>query len=260
MYAFNATDCDLLCASYRDFEKVMEGIIDPDLISSHLFFWIAGIVASVGICVQFLMAQPEFTGKLSLWPIGYIGLWTVLGASCLVAAIRVWPDTFDKLVSWFVRRGGRRRPITLNDSVPVFLTVTAAAGFALLGATTSAPFAVLTATLVLVIAFAREALEAPTPRGRDVIQRLRGFREFLLRADADRLTRENSAGATPQLLEQYSGYAVAFGIDLGFGQDFAAGLSDLLEFNRGFQPWPENIGLKISRNTGPIELNLRNKG
>lgn len=253
-YAFNATDCDLLCNAYRQFKNVVDGITDPDLISSHLFLWIIGIACSVYVLVEWFFVNPTLLAGLSAWYVIYIGVWTALGASCLISAIYIWPDAIRKVCSWFVP-SRRRRRLTLNDAVPVFLTATAAGGFALLGAATSSQFAALIATLVAIIAAARWAMEAPTAKGRTLIEQLRGFREFLLRADADRLMRQNAPGADPKVLEHYSAYAVAFDIDRSWGHDFASGVTELLDYERGLDPWPD-LGIDKGER---ILLNLRPK-
>jgi hypothetical protein len=238
-YAFNATDCDRLCEAYRKFENIVNGLTSPDLISAHLLLWAIGIACSIAICVQLVLQQPEIASNLSAWSIGYIGLWTVLGASCLISAVRIWPDTIEKISSWLILRGSRRRPITLNDAAPGFLTAIAGGGFALLGASTSAQFAALVAALVLTSAVARRTLEAPTAYGRRVIEQLKGFQEYLQRADADRLTRENFAGVAPEILEQYSAYAVAFDIDRGWGRNFASEMTEFIEYQRGTEFWTD---------------------
>jgi Predicted membrane protein (DUF2207) C-terminal domain len=214
-----------------------------------------GLVFSTEIPFNLFLALPGIAAKISAWSIAYCAVWAAVGASCLVSAIRVWPNTLRKIALLLSFNRGRTGPLNLNDAAPIFLTATAAMGFAFLAITSSVQFAILTAALVLVLAVARRALEAPTAYGRKVIVQLSGFREFLLRADADRLIRENSPGATPSVLEAYSPYAVAFDIDRGWGRDFASGLTELIEYGHGYEPWPNSFEDPYL----PTQLNLRPK-
>jgi hypothetical protein len=254
-YAFNATDCDQLCFAYGEFRTIMDGITDPDLISPHTFLWVIGLVFSAEIPFNLFLALPGIGARSSAWSVAYCAVWAAIGASCLVSAVRIWPNTLRKIASLLSFNRAGTGPLNLNDATPIFLTATAAMGFAFLAITSSVQFAILTAALVLVLSFARRALEAPTAYGRKVIVHLGGFREFLLRADADRLTRENSPGAAPGVLEAYIPYAVAFDIDCGWGRDFASGVTELIEYERGVEPWSD-----YSENSYlPTELNLRSK-
>jgi hypothetical protein len=63
---------------------------------------------------------------------------------------------------------------------------------------------------------------------------LRGFREFLSRADADRLDHENQPGKSPNALERYTPYAVALGVERGWGEEFAGNLLQLLLLDKAY--------------------------
>lgn len=254
-YAFNATDCDRLCFAYGEFRTIMDGITDPDLISPHTFLWVMGLVFSIEIPFNLFLALPGIGARISPRSIVYCAVWATIGASCLVSAIRIWPNTLRKIASLLSLNRDRTGPLNLNDATPIFLTATAATGFALLAITSSVQFAIITAALVLILALARRALEAPTAYGRKVIAQLSGFREFLLRADADRLARENSPGVAPSVLEAHNPYAVAFDIDRGWGRDFASGVTELIEYERRVESWSDYCGNPFL----PTELSLRSK-
>jgi hypothetical protein len=107
-------------------------------------------------------------------------------------------------------------------------------GFALLAFLTSTHFALFLAALVTLNSMFRHPLDAPTRAGRKVLAELEGFCEFLSRADADRLNRENQPGHTPQTLEKYSAYVVALEVQHAWGEEFTENLLELLEIHKAY--------------------------
>ena len=237
-YAFNGTDYDRLCQAYRNFRTVVDGIADPEFISSHLLLWLFGVVYSVEVPVGVISAVPDLVNKTSAPSLMLCGLFAVLGGSCLVAAVRVWPATLRKLASFLPFHQDPSRPPNLNDFIPVFLTANALLGFGFLASSTSTQFALLMTALVFLHAVGRHLLDAPTAAGRKLLVELAGFREFLSRADADRLNRENKPGWTPQTLKEYSAYAVALNVEHAWGEEFTDGLMELLQFEQAYDLWP----------------------
>jgi hypothetical protein len=93
--------------------------------------------------------------------------------------------------------------------------------------------------------FSRYLLNAPTSAGRKALAELTSFREFLSRADADRLNRDNTPGNTPDTLEPHTAYAVALGVEHGWGEEFAGDLLEMLEADQAYSlsarlPVPDN--------------------
>ena len=74
-------------------------------------------------------------------------------------------------------------------------------------------------------------LKAPTAKGRKLLRELTGFREFLARAESDRLARNNQADSTPESLELNVAYAVALDVERGWGEQFAEDLIEMLRFD-----------------------------
>jgi hypothetical protein len=242
---------------FKRFKITVEGIAAPEFISSHLGFWLAGLAIASAAVFQVLTNFPssrDRTSPLVLYP----GLWIVLGGFCLVAALRAWPATLRKLATFLP---GSRRPVSpldLTDLTPFFLTTTAASAFGYLAFLLSPQFAVLVTSAVVLSASARHLLESLTRAGRKLLAELSGFREFLARADADRLNRENDPGHTPRVLEKYSAFAVALGVEQGWGETFTSDLLQLLQFDRAYGPSAPEISLPDipTRDSGIIQLNL----
>jgi hypothetical protein len=242
---------------FERFEVTVESIAVPELISSRLGFWLAGLAIASPAVAQVLTLFPSRDDHISptiLYPV----LWIILGGFCLVAALRAWPATLRKLASFVP---GNRRPICppdLTDLTPLALTTTAALAFGYLAFLSSPQFAMLVTSAVILGASTRNLLESPTRSGRRLLAELSDFREFLARADADRLNRENKPGQTPRILEKYSGFAVALGVEQGWGEVFTSDLLQLLQFDRGYNVTPPEISFPDlpSRDSGIIQLNL----
>jgi len=246
-----------LSTVFKRFEVTVESIAIPELISSHLGFWLVGLAIASPAVIQVLTNFPpsrDRTSPLVLYP----GLWIVLGGFCLVAALRAWPATLRKLATFLP---GNRRPACppdLTDLTPLFLTTTAALAFGYLAFLSSPKFAVLVTSAVVLGASTRNLLESRTRAGRRMLAELSGFREFLARAEADRLNRENEPGQSPRVLEKYSAFAVALGVEQGWGEAFTSDLLQLLQFDRAYSPSSPEISLPDlpSRDNGIIQLNL----
>ena len=58
---------------------------------------------------------------------------------------------------------------------------------------------------------------------------LAGYRKFLAEVDADTISRTNPTEITPSILNQKHAYALAFHLDLGWGEQFVSSIADLIE-------------------------------
>jgi len=154
-------------------------------------------------------------------------------AGTLRAALRLWPAIIRKLVS-YLPGNRRRRPLDWNDAIPVILIAPIFLGFSFLAYPTSLRFVLLAVALIVVNFIFWHSLEAPTNEGRKTIEELRNFKEFLSRADDDRLNRENDPGQTPAILEKNSSYAVALSVDRAWGEEFTGNFLKLLQFNEAY--------------------------
>jgi predicted membrane protein DUF2207 len=232
-YKFNARDCDRMCEAYKKFSRTIEGIADPNLISAHTFVWYCGVAIS-GVIIAIVVFSLPIFDIASPWPaIAFMSLWIFIGGTSLFAALRIWPTTIRKLGS-YLPGNRRRRPLDLNDAIPVILLAPIFLGFSFLAYLTSLKFVLLAVALVIANFIFRRSLEAPTDEGRKAIEELKNFREFLSRADADRLNRENDPGRTPEVLEKYSAYAIALDVEHAWGAEFTGNLLELLQFDRAY--------------------------
>jgi Predicted membrane protein (DUF2207) len=236
MYSFDAREYGHIDRAYGQFKKALEAEAKPALVSSHPTVWLGGAACAVVILIMTLTSvsnRPAFSFHSIMYL--YLILWIAIGGSCFVAALRSWPATLRKIGSFLPGTHGRRRPLSASDSLPVFLTASAFLGFGFLASLTSPDFALLTAAALLVTVVSRHALESPTTAGRSALAELKGFREFLARAEADRFNRENSPGHSPEILEKQIAYAVALDVERGWGEELAEQLIELLQFDEAYR-------------------------
>jgi hypothetical protein len=252
-YPFDSLEYSRLCEAYVDFKDVLEGCVEPELISAHLPFWWVGVAFSMMATIPVAGSMVALENDVSWASVAYFGIWILLGGSCLVAALRVWPVTIHKVTSYIPWDDRPTRPLDLKDLIPVFLPGSALAGFVFLAVLSSTKFALLVSALVILNAIARHALEAPTRAGRNVLAELRNFREFLSRTDSDRLNRENRPGQTPVTLEKYSAYAVALDVEDAWGEEFVENLVELLQWDQAYSRRQSQLALGNER----IELKIR---
>jgi hypothetical protein len=139
--------------------------------------------------------------------------------------------TFRRLATRLPSNKGPVRPLGWTDLFPVLLTTGAVVSFALLSATTSLRYAAFVLACALLASTFNHLLKAPTAKGRRLLRELTGFREFLIRAESDRLARINEADSTPGSLELNVAYAVSLDVERGWGEQFAEDLVEMMQFD-----------------------------
>jgi hypothetical protein len=236
-YSFNAFEYGRLDDAFDEFRKIIKQTVKPGLVSAHFVVWLAGVLFSAVILVRVFAALPLQTSGVSLLSI-YPLVWIAIGGSCFVAALHSWAATLRRLSSFVPGVKGRRRPLSASDALAVFLSASALLGFGFLGSFTSPEFASLVAAVLFLCVVFRHALESPTTAGYRTLAELKGFREFLSRAEADRLNRVNRPGASPEVLTRFSAYAVALDVERGWGEGLAENLLELLQFNEAYHRYP----------------------
>jgi len=84
------------------------------------------------------------------------------------------------------------------------------------------PFVIGTIVLsFLTMAFFAIIMKRPTIRGREVLDQMLGFKDFLEIAEKDELNLRNPPQKTPELFETFLPYALALGVDQAWSERFA---------------------------------------
>lgn len=121
-------------------------------------------------------------------------------------------------------------------NVPAILIVIATMIVAL-GLGPSAPVVIAIGAMFVTMAGFAIVMKRPTMRGRQLLDQMLGFKDYLEVAEKDELNLRNPPEKTPQHFEAYLPYALALGVDQQWAERFAAVLSSVRESDgRAYHP------------------------
>ncbi|NLI33773.1 MAG: DUF2207 domain-containing protein, partial [Deltaproteobacteria bacterium] len=124
-------------------------------------------------------------------------------------------------------------------------------GLYLLSTTASISILVLLVSIVLLNVLFYRLLKAPTRAGRQILDKIEGFRMYLTVAEKDRLNMLNPPERTPELFEKYLPYALALGVEHEWAKQFSDVLASAGEGETGYQPvWYSGHGWSRFGSTG----------
>jgi hypothetical protein len=175
----------------------------------------AWLVSAAGtmFAISYAHSSHNFLGRYLI----YVLLGTF--ASFLVT-VRIIRGPFDKFVSRLPGSTTPRRPCTGADEKPFAFFLLTLAGVALLALATTNAAALLTAAFMAVNAVFFHALQGLTPAGRRIAAQLEDYKKFISEVEADPISRSNSPERVPDKLSEKDAYALAFHLDLGWGEQF----------------------------------------
>jgi uncharacterized membrane protein YgcG len=194
-------------------------------------YMIPGLVLSAGVLVAMVVAETgdrQFVlGFFSVWLTG----WSIAVFFFIRNAVHLWKG---------VRAGGsmaRDLKKQARSSTLFALPFTAAeiGALYLLAWFMSVLVVLILAALVGINLLFHWLLKAPTRAGRDLLDKIEGFRMFLRAVDADRLNRLTPPDKTPELFEKYLPYAVALDSEHAWAQQFSSVLEHA-EQTTGYSP------------------------
>jgi uncharacterized protein (TIGR04222 family) len=123
-------------------------------------------------------------------------------------------------------------------NIPAVLIVLVAAGLAL--ATGNGPTILVIAAVILMfvtVVFFAIIMKRPTMRGRQLLDEMLGFKDYLEIAEKDELNLRNPPEKTPGLFEAYLPFALALGVDQQWSERFASVLAAIRTPNgEGYSP------------------------
>jgi hypothetical protein len=216
--------------AFRKFEKVVQEQALPSLISSHRVIWGIGVVCLAFIAERLASFVPVYVRK-TRGEGDEFALFALIGGFCLFGALGAWVATLRRLATHLPNNKGPARPLGWTDLFPVLLTIGAVVAFGLLAALTSVRYAAFVLGCALLASTFNHLLKAPTAKGRKLLRELTGFREFLIRAESDRLARIHEADSTPGSLDLNVAYAVSLDVERGWGEQFAEDLVEMMQFD-----------------------------
>jgi hypothetical protein len=153
----------------------------------------------------------------------------IIAFGCFIVAVRSLPDALQKMASRLPGSTAPKRPWSSTDSMTFTLFVAGIGGVALLALMSTYVAALFVACFLAVNAVFYHALQGPTSAGRKALVKLTEYKTFLGRTAADRISRMNACTGVPPELTAEHAYAIAFHLDLGWGEQFVGAISSLVE-------------------------------
>lgn len=204
-------------------------LMDTGYFSRHLLLSVpAWVISGVGITAALLQG-----GYLDRSNRGINDL-IVLAFACFIVAVRTLPETLGKLFSWMPGGTAPNRPWTGSDSMTFTLLLAGIGGAILLALTSTTLTAALVAAFLGVNAVFFHTLQGPTAAGKRILAQLAEYKHFLSEVDADAISRMASCDAPPAALSPKNAYAIAFGLDRGWGEQFVGCITGLVERSEVF--------------------------
>ena len=214
-----------LTEAIRSFRQVLK---NTAYFSEHIPLFIpAWIVSGAGTLFVLFHGHysPHFTkdaGRL-------VAADVLFTLGCLTIAVRTLPGPLEKIATRFPSSTAPQRPWTGADSRPFTFLLAALGGLIVLAFLTTNEVALFTGAFMVLNAGFYHALQGPTSAGRKISVQLAEYRNFLAEVEADPISRANSADDTPSKLNQKDAYALAFHLDLGWGEQFVTAIADVIE-------------------------------
>ncbi len=196
-------------------------------------YLIPGVLLSVASLVFMSAAQ---TGDLrfilafaSVWLAG----WSIAVFVLVRNAVRLWKGVqAGGSVSKDLKKQARSNTLLAIPFVAAEIGVLTALGWFV----SVVALSILVALVAINVAF-HWLLKAPTSAGRQLLDKIEGFRMFLRSVDADRLNRFAPPDKTPELFEKYLPYAVALDSEQAWAQQFSAVLETTRQTIGYSPPW-----------------------
>jgi hypothetical protein len=199
-------------------------------------YFVPGLLLSVLAMAASLFIQPKAEVVfIVLW----VSLWSVGCTFLLFRVAAAWREAFSG--------GGFSLP---RAGAALFMTAFAvpffggeAFGLFGLGALTDFPIIAVIVVLSVLNAVFFRLLKAPTPIGRQAMDKIEGFRMYLSAAEAKQMNMLHPPGRTPELFEAYLPFAIALDVEQKWAEQFADVLQKAGETSSGYSPvWYRSSG------------------
>lgn len=204
-------------------------LMDTTYFSKHTLLSIpAWIISAAGML--FALSQGNLFARFAESRLDFriMGL-LAIAFGCFIVAVRSLPDTLEKIGSRLPGSSAPKRAWSGTDSMTFTLFVAGIAGVAALALLSTYIAAVFIACFLAVNAIFYHSLQGPTVAGKKALAQLAEYKAFLAGVEGDRISRLNTSTSTPEKLTKEHAYAVAFHVDLGWGEQFVGAITSLVE-------------------------------
>jgi len=212
-------------------KKALHAAEDKIYFVTNQRYLIPGVILSVAALLGMVAAE---TGDRR-FILGFFSVWLTIWSAVVVFMVRQ-----SLHLRQGARAGGSMKPKLVKQarSSTLFVLPFVAAeivALAALGWSVSVfALSILVALVGINVAF-HWLLKAPTSAGRQLLDKIEGFRLFLQAVDEDRLNRLTPPDKTPELFEKYLPYAVALDCEQAWAQQFSAVLENARQ-TTGYSP------------------------
>jgi uncharacterized membrane protein len=191
---------------------------------------VPGIVLTVLTFAVLVGMDTVNNGAVTLFMFVWLSGWTVGVTVLLKRVIQAWKNV---KAEGLLRGGIEAVPLTLF-SIPFV-------GGELVGLGVLFWSAGLAVALIMVLALASNALfhhllKAPTRAGRQLLDKVDGFKMFLTAVDGHRLNTMAPPDKTPALFERFLPYALALGVENAWAEQFTAVLAAAGQASGSYSP------------------------
>jgi uncharacterized membrane protein YgcG len=190
-------------------------------------YLIPGAILSVAALAG-MMAAETLSLRIALGAIVFwLTIWNIFVVLLVRQALLLWKGT---------RAAGSTNPkLAKQARSSALLTLPFVAadivGLCVLGWVTSVFVLLILLALVGANLLFHSALKAPTLAGRELLDKIEGFRIFLRSVNGNRLNQLMPPEKTPELFDKYLPYALALDCELAWAQQFSAVLEDAKQSN-----------------------------
>lgn len=142
----------------------------------------------------------------------------------LIFQVHSLPDTVEKIRSRLPESLAPKRPWSGSDSAVLIAGI---GGMTLLTLFSTFLAALFTACFFTVNVIFFYALQGLTTEGKQILAQVNEYKRFLAGTAADRISRMNACMSVPPKFTAEHAYAIAFHLDLGWGEQFVGAIAEL---------------------------------
>jgi hypothetical protein len=227
------TNHETVSAAIKALKSALKLHFEKTYFLTNTRYFVIGLLLSLAAVAATVLADPAGTSPDTL----FLCLW-----------LTIWTGAVTFMVGWMVIPRWKNFAATRIKRVRAFFTALGGTLFALpfiaaeIGAlaflaysTSILVLAALVLIAVLNVLF-YHLLKAPTRAGRQLLDKIDGFKQYLAIAEKDRLNLLNPPERTPSLFEKYLPYALALGVQQEWAEQFAGVLAQAGAAGQAYSP------------------------
>jgi hypothetical protein len=228
-HGYDSFDFDVLSPQLVEAVQAFQWAIhDTTYFSSNAVLSLPAWIVS-GLGVLLALANTHFWSNQYRGSARLMGVAVVATFVSFVVAVATLRGTVEKITTRLPGSTAPQRPWTGADTRPLTYLCVSLGGVALLGLFSSTTAALIILGFLVINGFFFHSLQGLTPAGREVLAQISDYRKFLSEVDADVISRLHVSDRVPAQLKPDDAYAVAFHLDLGWGEQFVTSITDLVE-------------------------------